>query len=153
MIEDIGSGWIGELPPPAALGDEPAPRSSIAAGADAVLFSADKLLGGPQAGIIAGRASLIEAVRRHPLMRAVRVDKMTYAALEATLQEYAAGRAAETIPVARMLALGVAAIRHRATGAHRRTARHRRRSRYWMDSRRSAAGAPQGQRSRLRWSR
>jgi len=114
MIEDIGSGWIGELPPPAALGDEPAPRSSIAAGADAVLFSADKLLGGPQAGIIAGRASLIEAVRRHPLMRAVRVDKMTYAALEATLQEYAAGRAAETIPVARMLALGVTAIRHRA---------------------------------------
>jgi len=114
MIEDIGSGWIGELPPPAALGDEPAPRSSIAAGADAVLFSADKLLGGPQAGIIAGRAALIEAVRRHPLMRAVRVDKMTYAALEATLQEYAAGRAAETIPVARMLALGVTAIRHRA---------------------------------------
>ena len=114
MIEDIGSGWIGELPPPAALGDEPAPRNSIAAGADAVLFSADKLLGGPQAGIIAGRASLIDAVRRHPLMRAVRVDKMTYAALEATLQEYAAGRAAETIPVARMLALDVTAIRHRA---------------------------------------
>jgi L-seryl-tRNA(Ser) seleniumtransferase len=114
MIEDIGSGWIGELPPPAALGDEPAPRSSIAAGADAVLFSADKLLGGPQAGIIAGRASLIETVRRHPLLRAVRVDKMTYAALEATLQEYAAGRAAETIPVARMLALDVTAIRQRA---------------------------------------
>ena len=96
VIEDIGSGWIGELPPPAALRDEPAPRSSIAAGVDAVLFSGDKLLGGPQAGIIAGRASLIDAVRRHPLMRAVRVDKMTYAALEATLQEYAAGRASET---------------------------------------------------------
>jgi len=114
VIEDIGSGWVGELPPPAALRDEPAPRSSLAAGVDAVLFSGDKLLGGPQAGIIAGRAALIDTIRRHPLMRALRVDKMTYAALEATLQEYAAGRAAETIPVARMLALDVAAIRPRA---------------------------------------
>ena len=114
VLEDIGSGWIGELPPPAALRDEPAPRSSLAAGVDAVLFSGDKLLGGPQAGIIAGRAALIDTIRRHPLMRAVRVDKMTYAALEATLQEYAAGRASETIPVARMLALDVAAIRQRA---------------------------------------
>ena len=114
MLEDIGSGWIGGLPLPAALAGEPAPRHSIAAGADAVLFSADKLLGGPQAGIIAGRGSLIEAVRRHPLMRAVRVDKMTYAALEATLQEYAAGRAHETVPVVRMLTLDVDAIRQRA---------------------------------------
>jgi L-seryl-tRNA(Ser) seleniumtransferase len=114
MIEDIGSGWIGELPPPAALRDEPAPRSSIAAGVDAVLFSGDKLLGGPQSGIIAGRAPLVDAVRRHPLIRAVRVDKLTYAALEATLQEYAAGRAPETVPVARMLALDVGAIRGRA---------------------------------------
>ena len=114
VIEDIGSGWIGELPPPAALRDEPSSRSSLAAGVDAVLFSGDKLLGGPQAGIIAGRAALIDTIRRHPLMRALRVDKMTYAALEATLQEYAAGRAAETIPVARMLALDVSAIRPRA---------------------------------------
>ena len=114
VIEDIGSGWIGELPPPAMLRDEPAPRSSIAAGVDAVLFSGDKLLGGPQAGIIAGKASLIAEVRRHPLMRALRVDKMTYAALEATLQEHAAGRAPETVPVARMLALDADAIRRRA---------------------------------------
>ena len=114
VIEDIGSGWIGELPPPPALRDEPAPRSSLAAGVDIVLFSGDKLLGGPQAGIVAGRAGLIETIRRHPLMRALRVDKMAYAALEATLQEYAAGRASETIPVARMLALDVAAIRPRA---------------------------------------
>ena len=114
VLEDIGSGWVGELPPPAALRDEPAPRSSLAAGVDAVLFSGDKLLGGPQAGIIAGRAALIDTIRRHPLMRAVRVDKMTYAALEATLQEYAAGRAPETVPVARMLALDAAAIRLRA---------------------------------------
>jgi L-seryl-tRNA(Ser) seleniumtransferase len=114
MIEDIGSGWIADGPPPAALGDEPAPRSSLAVGVEVVLFSGDKLLGGPQAGIIAGKAALIDGIRRHPLMRAVRVDKMTYAALEATLQEYAAGRASETVPVARMLALEVAAIRGRA---------------------------------------
>jgi len=114
VIEDIGSGWIGEEPPPAALGDEPVPRSSLAVGVDVVLFSGDKLLGGPQAGIIAGKAALIDTIRRHSLMRAVRVDKMTYAALEATLQEYSAGRASETIPVVRMLAHDVAAIRGRA---------------------------------------
>ena len=104
LIEDLGSGWLGELPPPAALKDEPAPRASIAAGADVVLFSGDKLLGGPQAGIAAGNESAIAAIRRHPLMRALRVDKMTYAALEATLQEHAAGRATETVPVVRMIA-------------------------------------------------
>jgi L-seryl-tRNA(Ser) seleniumtransferase len=105
VIEDIGSGWCGPLPPPRALGDEPAPRASLAAGIDLVLFSGDKLLGGPQAGIIAGSASLVSTVRRHPLMRALRVDKLTYAALEATLQEHAAGRAAETVPVMRMIAM------------------------------------------------
>jgi L-seryl-tRNA(Ser) seleniumtransferase len=114
VIEDIGSGWIQAGPRPAALADEPTPRESLAAGAAVVLFSGDKLLGGPQAGIIAGRATLIDAIRRHPLMRAVRVDKMTYAALEATLQEYAAERAATTIPVVRMLALEVGEIRRRA---------------------------------------
>jgi L-seryl-tRNA(Ser) seleniumtransferase len=114
VIEDIGSGWIEAGPSPAALADEPTPRDSLAAGAAVVLFSGDKLLGGPQAGIIAGRATLIDAIRRHPLMRALRVDKMTYAALEATLQEYAAQRAALTVPVARMLALGVDGIRRRA---------------------------------------
>jgi L-seryl-tRNA(Ser) seleniumtransferase len=105
VVEDIGSGWLGRLPPPPALRDEPAPRSSLSAGAELVLFSGDKLLGGPQAGIIAGTAAAVDLVRRHPLMRALRVDKMTYAALEATLQEFAAGRAGETIPVARMITL------------------------------------------------
>ncbi len=114
VIEDIGSGWIGPLPIPAALRDEPTPAASIAAGVAIVLFSGDKLLGGPQAGIIAGSAALIGEIRRHPLMRALRVDKLTYAALEATLQEYAAGRAAETVPVARMLSLDVVGIRARA---------------------------------------
>lgn len=114
VIEDIGSGWLGEPPPPAALRDEPAPASSIAAGADLVLFSGDKLMGGPQAGIIAGSTAAVGLVRRHPLMRALRVDKMTYAALEATLQEYAAGRAAATVPVARMIALTIDDIAPRA---------------------------------------
>jgi L-seryl-tRNA(Ser) seleniumtransferase len=114
VIEDIGSGWMAPAPPPAPLRDEPLPRLSIAAGVDIVLFSGDKLLGGPQAGIIAGAADPIGAIRRHPLMRALRVDKMTYAALEATLQEHAAGRAAETVPAIRMLSADLEAIRRRA---------------------------------------
>jgi L-seryl-tRNA(Ser) seleniumtransferase len=110
LIEDIGSGWLGGTPSPAPLHDEPVPASSIAAGADLVLFSGDKLMGGPQAGIVAGSAAAVGAVRRHPLMRALRVDKMTYAAVEATLQEYAAGRANETVPSARMIAMTVGEI-------------------------------------------
>jgi L-seryl-tRNA(Ser) seleniumtransferase len=78
-------------------------QRSIAAGVDLVCFSGDKLLGGPQCGIIAGRKSLVDRLRTHPLMRALRADKITFALLEATLAEYAAGRAAETIPVQRML--------------------------------------------------
>jgi L-seryl-tRNA(Ser) seleniumtransferase len=115
IIEDIGSGWCGPLPPPRALGDEPAPRASLAAGVDLVLFSGDKLLGGPQAGIIAGADSTVGAIRRHPLMRALRVDKLTCAALEATLQEHAAGRAEETVPVTRMIVMTRDDIGSRAT--------------------------------------
>jgi L-seryl-tRNA(Ser) seleniumtransferase len=89
-------------------------RESIAAGADVVMFSGDKLLGGPQAGIIAGTEASLSVIRRHPLMRALRVDKMTYAALEATLQEYDAGRAADRVPVIRMLSLTPADIERRA---------------------------------------
>jgi L-seryl-tRNA(Ser) seleniumtransferase len=114
LIEDIGSGWIGSHPGPQALADEPAPAASLAAGADLVLFSGDKLLGGPQAGIIAGSAEHVNVIRKHPLMRALRVDKMTYAALEATLQEYSAGRAAATIPVFRMIAMTIDDIAPRA---------------------------------------
>jgi L-seryl-tRNA(Ser) seleniumtransferase len=103
VAEDLGSGYF---PLSGAVArDEPAVPATIAAGVDVCCFSGDKLLGGPQAGIIAGRAAVVDRIRRHPLMRALRVDKMTYAALEATLAEYAAGRAEATIPVQRMLSM------------------------------------------------
>jgi L-seryl-tRNA(Ser) seleniumtransferase len=89
-------------------------EQSVIEGVDICCFSGDKLLGGPQAGIIVGRAALVARIRSHPLMRALRVDKMTYAALEATLAEYAAGRAATTVPVQRMLTMTADEIRERA---------------------------------------
>ena len=101
-------------PPRPLLGDEPAVEDSVSAGVDVCCFSGDKLLGGPQAGIIVGRTAIVDRIRRHPLMRALRVDKMTYAALEATLGEYAAGRAATTVPVQRMLTATVDDIQPRA---------------------------------------
>jgi L-seryl-tRNA(Ser) seleniumtransferase len=115
VAEDLGSGCLASgRDTPAALGDEPVVSRSIQAGADVVMFSGDKLLGGPQAGIIAGTESAVSAVRKHPLMRALRVDKLTYAALEATLEDYVAGRASRTVPVARMIAMTPADIEPRA---------------------------------------
>ena len=124
VAEDLGSGWLGrpldaargrpvrdELPE--ALRHEPIVSESIAAGADVVCFSGDKLLGGPQAGIIAGRREALDQIRRHPLMRALRVDKLTYAALEATLEEHAIGRQ-DDVPVQRMLRMGRDEIGRRA---------------------------------------
>ena len=116
IAEDLGSGWLGgpvrdELPD--ALRDEPIVSESVTAGADVVCFSGDKLLGGPQAGIIAGRREALDQIRRHPLMRALRVDKLTYAALEATLEAHAIGRQDE-VPVQRMLRMGVDEIGRRA---------------------------------------
>jgi len=112
VVEDIGSGYIDTTEIP-ALRNEPSPARSLRDGADVVMFSGDKLLGGPQAGIIAGRQPLLEQIRRHPLMRALRVDKMTYAALEATLDAYASDHADE-VPVLRMLGLSVDDIEIRA---------------------------------------
>ena len=113
VAEDLGSGLL-EADPSPALRDEPAVRSSVEAGADVLMFSGDKLLGGPQCGIIAGREGAVTLVRNHPLMRALRVDKMTYAALEATLAEYAAGRAPTTVPIRRMIAASASEIDERA---------------------------------------
>jgi L-seryl-tRNA(Ser) seleniumtransferase len=117
VAEDLGSGNVGTArlaDGRAVLPDEPTVQASIAAGYDAVCFSGDKLLGGPQAGILAGRATVIDAVRRHPLMRAFRVDKMTYAALEGTLLEHGADRSVQTVPVNAMLALTVEELAARA---------------------------------------
>jgi L-seryl-tRNA(Ser) seleniumtransferase len=109
LVEDLGSGCL-----LSGLADEPSVQASVEAGVDVICFSGDKLLGGPQAGLIVGRSELIDPLRRHPLMRALRVDKLTLAALEATLIEYRAGRAERTVPVLRMIQLPVSAIEERA---------------------------------------
>ena len=117
VVEDLGSGWLGwpdRSVLPEALRNEPIVSESVAAGASAICFSGDKLLGGPQAGIIAGTKDTIDVVRRHPLMRALRADKLTYAALEATLEEHAVGRGTEAVPVLQMLRLDRDAIGRRA---------------------------------------
>jgi L-seryl-tRNA(Ser) seleniumtransferase len=115
VVEDLGSGLLAtEAAAIGALAAEPTVPASIAAGADLVCFSGDKLLGGPQAGVIAGRRDLVTTIRRHPLMRALRVDKLTYAALEATILAHLAGRAAEAVPVVRMAALSAQQIGARA---------------------------------------
>ena len=106
LVDDLGSGALVEV------GDEPTPRASLAAGADLVCFSGDKLLGGPQAGIVAGRADLVERLRRHPLQRALRADKLTLAALEGTLR--VALERPDEVPVLRMLREPPETIRTRA---------------------------------------
>jgi len=111
LVEDLGSGSLVDL---SASGfAEPTVRSSIAAGVSLVLFSGDKLLGGPQAGIIAGKKELVQRVRRHPLFRALRVDKLTIAALETTLNAYLRS-AFDEIPAQRMVRLTVQQLGERA---------------------------------------
>ena len=108
LLHDVGSGLLdGEL------GDEPSVAASLRAGAGLVLFSGDKLLGGPQAGLVVGRADLVARLARHPLARAVRADKLTLAALEATLAAHLAGRRDE-LPVWRALLLTAADLEPRA---------------------------------------
>jgi L-seryl-tRNA(Ser) seleniumtransferase len=118
VVEDLGSGL---LKPSEPLRTEPSVSDTIAAGIDVVMFSGDKLLGGPQAGIIAGTRAQLDAIRRHPLMRALRVDKMTYAALEATLQAHAAGHWND-LPVMLMLKTTKDAIATRAEALARAVA-------------------------------
>jgi L-seryl-tRNA(Ser) seleniumtransferase len=109
LVDDLGSGAL------AAFADEPSPAESIADGADLVCFSGDKLLGGPQAGIVVGRADLVERLRRHALQRALRADKLTLAALEGTLALHLDPAAARReLPVARMLEEPATGVRARA---------------------------------------
>jgi L-seryl-tRNA(Ser) seleniumtransferase len=112
FFEDVGSGALIDLHP-YGLHDEPLAARSLKDGADIVALSGDKLLGGPQAGVIAGRQDLVERVRRNPLMRMVRVDKMTYAALEAVLRLYRTGQT-NAIPALAALAQSPSETRSRA---------------------------------------
>ena len=118
VAEDLGSGNLLDRSARAGDGarrwDEPTVAASLQAGCAVCCFSGDKLLGGPQAGLIVGRTAQLEAIRRHPLMRALRADKLAYAALEGTLLEYATGRAGRTVPVAAMIGAGAAALQSRA---------------------------------------
>jgi L-seryl-tRNA(Ser) seleniumtransferase len=109
LVDDLGSGAL------VPLHDEPSVRESLAGGADLACFSGDKLLGGPQAGIVVGRADLVERLRRHPLQRALRADKLTLAALDGTLALYLdPARARGEIPVLRMVDEPADAVRARA---------------------------------------
>jgi L-seryl-tRNA(Ser) seleniumtransferase len=129
VIDDLGSGAFLDTAR-YGLAHEPTPAERLAAGADLVTFSGDKLVGGPQAGLIVGRADLVARIRRDPLARAVRPEKVTLAALAATLGLYRAGLATTRIPVWRMIAAPAAGLRARAEAVR--------------------AGIPAGGRSRLR---
>jgi L-seryl-tRNA(Ser) seleniumtransferase len=117
-VMDLGSGLLAPLSA-AAGGAEPVVGELLGAGLDAVMFSGDKLVGGPQCGIVVGRRTVVERLRRHPLARALRVDKMTLAALAATLALYRDGRADE-VPTIAMLAATPADLRRRAVALARR---------------------------------
>jgi len=119
VMDDLGSGSLLDTQP-FGLAHEPTIQESIAAGAALVTASGDKLLGGPQAGLILGRTDLITRLRRHPLARAVRIDKTTLAALEATLLSYLEGRALEELPVWRMITVRPEALRRRVQRWQRR---------------------------------
>jgi L-seryl-tRNA(Ser) seleniumtransferase len=113
VMEDLGSGSLVDLRD-VGLPWEPTVPEVVSAGVDVVAFSGDKLLGGPQAGILVGRSEVVVRLKKNPLNRALRVDKLTLAALEATLYAYEAGTARETVPTLRMLTEPLASIRRRA---------------------------------------
>jgi L-seryl-tRNA(Ser) seleniumtransferase len=119
MVEDLGSGLLAPL---AGL-DETTVAESLRGGVDVVTFSGDKLLGGPQAGLVVGAAARISAMRANPLYRALRVDKMTLAALDAILVIHESGRAAADLPTVRMLSASVDEVRARAAAFAARVGR------------------------------
>ncbi len=114
VMEDLGSGTFIDFSKYGLI-KEPTVQESVAVGADVVTFSGDKLLGGPQAGIIVGKAQILERIRKNPLARALRIDKMTLAALESTIRLYRdEEKAVQTIPTLRMLTMNIDEIEHRA---------------------------------------
>ena len=119
LFEDLGSGCLVDLNP-LGIHDEPTVNQALAAGASVVAFSGDKLLGGPQAGLMLGEAELIQRIKRNPLMRALRVDKLIFAALEATVAAYASGRALAEIPTLAALFAPPDEVTRRARGFARR---------------------------------
>ncbi len=120
VIDDLGSGCIEDL---AHLGlDEPTVPASVKAGADLTLFSGDKLFGGPQSGIIVGRSKWIDLLRKSPMMRAMRVDKLTLAALEATTEIHLSGDAFTELPTLRMLSVGADEVQSRCERLRQRIA-------------------------------
>lgn len=113
LMEDLGSGTLLDAAS-FGLAHEPTMQESLAAGVDLVTASGDKLLGGPQAGLLLGRKDIIEKLKQHPLIRALRVDKITLAALQATLLAYLENKAVDEIPVWRMIAANPAMLGRRA---------------------------------------
>jgi len=113
LFDDLGSGCLLDTTP-FGLSGEPTPQESLAAGADLVLFSGDKLLGGPQAGIVLGRQDLVSTLRRHAMARAVRLDKTSIAGLAATLLHYLRGEALSKVPVWRMISAPLPDLERRA---------------------------------------
>jgi L-seryl-tRNA(Ser) seleniumtransferase len=122
LIEDLGGGALVDLAA-AGLSGEPTVQSSVAAGADLVCFSCDKLLGGPQAGALCGKAELVERARRDPLARALRLGRLALVALEETLALYLSGDL-DAIPTLRALRLPLDAVRQRVEGWCRQLAEH-----------------------------
>ncbi len=119
LVEDIGSGCLLDLKP-YGITDEPLVKESLSSGVDLICFSGDKLLGGPQAGIIAGKQKLVDPIRRNPLMRTYRVDKLIYGTLEATIRSYGFGNPIADIPVLRMIAMTGEELNRRARRFSRR---------------------------------
>ena len=114
VMDDLGSGCL-LASEHYGMAHEPTPQESIAAGADVICFSGDKLLGGPQAGILVGKQDVLAQIAKHPLMRAVRIDKMTLAALEATLRHYQRHEAETHIPIWRMISARTEKLANRAS--------------------------------------